>query len=43
MAGGVHGREVCMAGACLAGGMHGRKNGNSSGRYTGMHSCNTLF
>ena len=28
------GRGACMAGVCVAGGMHSRKDGHSSGRYT---------
>ena len=37
--GGMHGRGTCvaggacMAGVCMAGGVHGRRNGNCSGRY----------
>ena len=33
MAGGMCSKAVCVAGACMAGGMHGRRDGHCSGRY----------
>ena len=46
---GMHGRGVCMVGACMAGsmhggeGMHGRRNGHWSGHYASYWNASLFY